>query len=694
MSANKKDLLLLFERPQEPVFMKKGEDNAVFDVPEKFLTKRHQSIGPGLLERLSEDAGRRIQVKDIDLPDLTEQMSLGRYEQFSLFIPFHRALAGSLIDIFMGAKSIEELLSIAVYSRDRLNPYLFNYAFSVALMHRPDTKYLKIPSLAEIFPEKFIASKAFARIREELAVIPESSRTPVVVPHNFTISDREEEHRLWYFREDMGANLHHWHWHLIYPFETNSREIVRKDRRGEIFYFMHQQIVARYNMERFSNDLPRAKTFSNLREPIVEGYFPKINALLSNQAAPPRLPGTQLQDIDIPVEQLRVDISNLELWRDRFLEVIDKGYFIDEYENKFPLDDVTGIDYLGNIMESSIISPNRRYYGDLHNMGHVCISYSHDPQHLHLESFSVMADSATAMRDPSFYRWHSHIDDLFEYYKAKLPKYNEQQLGYKGIIVNDILVETPNEAPNTLHTFWQQSDINIGRGVDFAPRSGEIFARITHLQHHPFTYTFKVTNNNDLVKFGTVRVYLGPKYDENSKKMKFNENRRFMCEMDRFKVQLHPGENTIKRRSNESDLTTNFENTFRNLSEARSGDGGPEELEENFCGCGWPDHLLVPKGNEKGFQCELFVFISNYDDDKIEQDLVGQCTTATVFCGLRDRKYPDKRPMGFPFDRPANENVETFDDFLLSNMKMEDVKIFHKNVITSRPETKKKDKNI
>lgn len=48
-----------------------------------------------------------------------------------------------------------------------------------------------------------------------------------------------------YWREDIGINLHHWHWHLVYPFETDIR-IVNKDRRGELFYYMHHQIQARY----------------------------------------------------------------------------------------------------------------------------------------------------------------------------------------------------------------------------------------------------------------------------------------------------------------------------------------------------------------------------------------------------------------------------------------------------------------
>ena len=51
-------------------------------------------------------------------------------------------------------------------------------------------------------------------------------------------------------------------------------------------------------------------------------------------------------------------------------------------------------------MESSQLNPNPNLYGDYHNMGHVTISYQHDPDHRHLESFGVMGDSATAMRDP------------------------------------------------------------------------------------------------------------------------------------------------------------------------------------------------------------------------------------------------------------------------------------------------------
>lgn len=83
---------------------------------------------------------------------------------------------------------------------------------------------------------------------------------------------------------------------------------------------------------------------------------------------------------------------------------------------------------LGNMVESSILSPNRGFYGDLHNMGHVFLSYIHDPDHRHLESFGVIGDSATAMRDPIFYRWHAYIDYIFQEHKSTLPRYTEAQV--------------------------------------------------------------------------------------------------------------------------------------------------------------------------------------------------------------------------------------------------------------------------
>lgn len=35
--ANKTDILYLFDRPSEPIFIGKGDDNATFDIPAEYL---------------------------------------------------------------------------------------------------------------------------------------------------------------------------------------------------------------------------------------------------------------------------------------------------------------------------------------------------------------------------------------------------------------------------------------------------------------------------------------------------------------------------------------------------------------------------------------------------------------------------------------------------------------------------------
>lgn len=73
-------------------------------------------------------------------------------------------------------RTVDDLLSIAVYCRDRVNPELFVYALSVTILHRPDTKHLDLPQLSEVFPSKYVDGKVFKRAHEEASVLPEGSK--------------------------------------------------------------------------------------------------------------------------------------------------------------------------------------------------------------------------------------------------------------------------------------------------------------------------------------------------------------------------------------------------------------------------------------------------------------------------------------------------------------------------------------
>ncbi|XP_076671843.1 phenoloxidase 1-like [Andrena cerasifolii] len=607
-------------------------------------------------------------------------MQLGRREPFSLFIPAHRKVATRLINIFMGMRTYEDFLSVAVYCRDRLNPTMFIYALSVAILHRPDTKDLPIPPLPEIFPDKYVDGGIFSRAREEANLVPDGSRIPIDIPQDYTASDLDEEHRVAYWREDIGINLHHWHWHLVYPFEGDIN-IVNKDRRGELFYYMHEQIMARYNCERLCNRLGRAKRLINWREPMAEGYFPKLDSIVAGRTWPARQSGAILQDINRPGDQLDFDIQDLERWRDRIYEAINTGSVINTQGERIPLTEKNGIDVLGNILESSILSPNSNVYGDLHNFGHVAISYCHDPDHRYLERFGIMGDTATDMRDPMFYRWHAFVDDVFQKYKNTLPQYNLQQLDFPGIEMEDIRVTTNNQR-GVLNTFWTKSVVDLSRGLDFTPR-GPVLARFTHLNHAEYTYTIVVNNRNNAPQRGTVRIFIAPKQDERGLPVTFRQQKNLMIEMDKFSVLLQAGKNTIERKSTESSVTIPFERTFRNLDENRPI-GGDALDQFNFCGCGWPQHMLVPKGNKEGFPMDLFIMISDYNGDVVQQDESPGCKDASSYCGLRDRKYPDARSMGYPFDRLPRSGVETLSQFVTRNMAVTEIFVRFTDTVVPR----------
>lgn len=667
------DLVLMFDRPQEPIFMPKGHGgNIAFDVPADLLDNRINSEA-GLVNRLgAADADEHISVGSIAIPDLSIPQLITRDQNFSLFVPLHRRAAARLIEIFMGMRNVGDLVSMCTACRERVNPYLFNYALSVAILHRPDTRNLQVPPLFEAFPDKFVDGAIFNKARQETEIYQSGSRQPLEIPMDYTASDLDIEHRLAYFREDLGINLHHWHWHLVYPF-SGPRNLVDKNRRGELFYYMHQQIIARYNFDRLCNKLGRVTRFLSWREPIPEGYFPKLDSLVASRVWPPRHSNAVLSDVNREVDQLKVDIQDCERWRDRMFDAIHLGSVVLPDGKRQNLTEEGGIDILGNIMEASILSPNMNLYGDLHNMLHLLIGLCHDPDARNLETFSTIGDPATAMRDPIFYRLHAFVDDIFQEHKATLPPYDVNRLGYTGITVRGVEVVSQGVPRNELKTYWKKDDVDLSRGIDFTPR-GNVFARFTHLQHTEFTYKIQVENSTNSDKTGTVRIFLAPKFDERGVNMLFRDQRLLFIELDKFTTTLKPKTNTIERKSSDSSVTIPFERTFRDLQSNRPGGGANLEA-FNFCGCGWPQHMLIPKGAPEGFPCELFVMVSNYDDDKINQSTEGACADAASFCGIRDKLYPDKRSMGYPFDRVPRSGVNTLQDFLTPNMFVQNVRI-------------------
>ncbi|KAF5280181.1 hypothetical protein FQR65_LT15044 [Abscondita terminalis] len=221
-------------------------------------------------------------------------------------------------------------------------------------------------------------------------------------------------------------------------------------------------------------------------------------------------------------------------------------------------------------------------FHSLHNWGHTISARTVDLNRKFLESF-------TMMRDPdAFYSWDSYIDSIFEIYKSRLPHY----------------------------TLSQKTVIEFFNGF-IDP------VRFIHLQHFPFTYTIKVTNTESRFKLGTCRIFIAPQFDEKGRSIGLCKQRQLIIAMDRFAVTLAQGFNTITRVSTDSTVTIPFEQALRNSSS-----------EDNNCGCGWPHHMLLPKGKPGGYPYQLIVMISDYAEDSVKTPLETNCKIADNYCGV------------------------------------------------------------
>jgi hypothetical protein len=99
---------------------------------------------------------------------------------------------------------------------------------------------------------------------------------------------------------------------------------------------------------------------------------------------------------------------------------------------------------------------------------------------------------------------------------------------------------------------------------------------------------------------------------------------------------------------------------------------GPPPQEEDqeasaYCSCGWPYNLLVPRGTSDGMPFRLLVMFTDAAWDTAHEERCGSMS----FCGVRDRGYPDRRAMGYPFDRPFGDAglVETLNGLANAGMR-------------------------
>lgn len=566
---------------------------------------------------------------------------------------------------------------------------------------------------------RFAVKLFLTHYRHELPLQIQSleQRAPeLVLPSgNGAVPEGYPEEALRWFREDPKQNEHHEHWHVVYPISgipaPNSRKGKTKERQGELFLYMHRQMLARYEAERLAVGLPPLVPWG-YSEAEPYGYDP--GPYLWNNYGPrqPNMKWGPTQEGSYTVQ-----VQEMAERGKRLFEAAKSGYFEMPGSPKIA---VTA-DLLGRTLEADIGSvetgirpwdPTEKefvewyndlikgYYGNFHNVGHdmfgaLSRNAKGEPQE------GVMGFVPTATRDHVFFRWHKLIDEINETWQDRQPPHNfaadappvtmRKNLPGKSaanaspdiiLCLKSELVpwdrwdvfgklafggqnwdsefaagtfqspSLPTAYTTTDHLITEMHDrvITIETGEE-DPEHPEAAHVIEYLDQQEFFYFFRLQNESSEEQKVTVRVFLVP--------TPFAEERHLWIEMDKFRQDLKAKEKAVVFRPASLASVIRKPAVKPPVAEQPPVRASSDRMQEsaeigaNYCDCGWPYNLLLPRGTSEGMPFRLLVMLTDWNVDNVPQE--GDCGSMS-YCGSRD-KYPDTRPMGYPFDAPFSQPI-------------------------------------
>ena len=466
-----------------------------------------------------------------------------------------------------------------------LNPDLVKKALAIFLTHNPKAQQLGI-----VAPPLKVH-----RDLQEVVMPPKI--TPV------TADTLTGYNIISYFREDHDLNDHHYHWHLVYPYsgipnpdDSNGKSMIRAlNRQGELFLYMHSQMLARYNAELVSWNLDTAHAWS-YRDIATFGYTPPHSLQKKYTVRPPFL-GWHDKEPQIP------NISTMDMWRNNILKAIENQTIQtvkkDQTPGELRLTDKNAMNWIGIITES--LSPelqevepgsgefvNRELYGMLHNNGHdkfASIAYPGT------EGDGVMGHNESAVRDPCFWLWHRHIDD---FRLAIIKKYEHSIDEYKpeAKIIDNRLKILPRD-PNSKTPAGGITTI-------LGPPQLDLDESTAKIDHEPYKWEIEVestqtpppTESNP--QCFTVRLFIVPR--------DFIRDERSWIEMDKFTYSLTNKTDTIVRLDTESSVARKTPKPGQDVSAQ--------------CLCGWPQNMMLPAGRPDGM---VYIALAMLTNDKLEE---------------------------------------------------------------------------
>ncbi|XP_055620291.1 hexamerin-1.1-like [Toxorhynchites rutilus septentrionalis] len=610
-------------------------------------------------------------------------------DTFSIFHEHHREQAIALFHVFYYANDWDTFYKSVAWARFHVNEGLWIYATTVALLHRNDMAGLELPAPYEIYPNYFFNSEVIQRATQyKMQGFYGTKKVDdvysVVIPANYTgwYVHTNPDQKVSYYTEDIGLNTYYYYFNADYPFWMGGKEYgLYKDRRGELYLFKHQQLLARYYLERLSNDLGAIPEFSWYK-PIRTGYYPDMH-YYNGQNFPARDNYYNIYTADNynQIDEM-VDIEH------RIREAIDQGYVTLQDGSHIDLTRPESVEYLGNLIQGNPDSVNNRYYKYVGHIARNLLGASMDHLDTHKVIPGVLEHYETSLRDPMFYQMYKRIMHWYWEFKNHLQHYTYDELNFPGVKIESVDVDK-------LVTYFDRFDADITNAVDvevqddtniegnnlrktgrITHHQGEGFlikARQWRLNHMPFN--LKLNVYADKAQRAVVRVYLGPKYNQYGHVYGINENRKNFVLLDVFQTELANGKNTIVRDSSQFSLyvqdRTSYYDLYKWVMAATNGEKKfPLDMTEAHCG--FPSRLMLPKGKKGGMAYQLYFIVSPYHAPNTPQH---QGYDYTINCGVgTGARYVDSLPFGYPFDRQIDEKF-----WFTPNMYYYDTLIYNKN---------------
>ena len=233
------------------------------------------------------------------------------------------------------------------------------------------------------------------------------SPQPPAATLNISVTTPPEEAQLDWYREDPLANDHHHHWHVVYPRGIPSERFPRprrtQPRQGELFLYMHQQMLARYDTERRIAGLESCAT----ARPTTGTRSPRVTMLQEYGPRPVGRAPTNLEAVT------RVEEGFAEVKKALEEGQIEAANGDRSTARHQPARVRAGV--IGLVLQPGA-PMTWLWYRNFHGTGHGMIASASDQ----VGFGGPMAYVETAIRDPVFYRWHRHIDDFSYEYQNSL----------------------------------------------------------------------------------------------------------------------------------------------------------------------------------------------------------------------------------------------------------------------------------